>query len=103
MSCDGSLSLAIEGCATGDVTALESLFDCCSVLVNTLAAERIADPTVRCNVVLDIFLQVWRRAPLYDSSQQSAWPWLLREIDRTLDAVDAAPTTHPLFASSANG
>lgn len=98
--CGGSLSAAIEGCARGDVAALGSLFDGCGVLAATLAAERIVDPTVRPDAVVDIFLHLWRRAPLYDSRDQSAPHWLLREIGRALDDVNAPPVTHPLFAGS---
>ena len=101
MVCARSLSAAIQGCADGDVDALAALFDCCGVLANTLAAERIVDPTGRADVVVEIFLRLWRRAPLYDSQHQSATRWLLREIDRGLEDADAAPMTHPLFARSA--
>ncbi len=103
MVCGRSLSAAIEGCARGDVAALGSLFDCCGILATTLAAERIEDPALRCDAVVEIFLRLWRRAPLYDGHHHSAPHWLLREIGRALDDVQAPPTTHPLFVTTAAG
>lgn len=103
MACGRSLSAAIEGCARGELNALGSLFDCCGILATTLAAERIDDAALRCDAVVEIFLRLWRRAPLYDGDYQSAPHWLLREIGRALDDVDAPAVTHPLFARTATG
>ncbi|MDQ3629184.1 MAG: hypothetical protein M3419_10320 [Actinomycetota bacterium] len=85
------------------MAALGSLFDCCGVLASTLAAERIADPVLHRDAVVEIFLRLWRRAPFYDGRYQSASHWLLREIGRALDDMDAPPVTHPLFARAAAG
>jgi hypothetical protein len=103
VACGRSLSAAIEGCARGEESALGSLFDCCGILATTLAAERIGDPALRCDAVVEIFLRLWRRAPLYDREYQSAPHWLLSEIGRALDDVDAPAVTHPLFARTAAG
>lgn len=81
------LAAELQGVAAGDAIALERFFDATNRLVHGLALGILRDPQAAEEVVLDVYLQVWRQAGAYDSRRGSPLAWLTmlarsRAIDR---------------------
>jgi len=77
----------IDQVARGDVIAFETLYDRYAPRVLGLALKITGDRTLAEDILLEIFLGVWRRAITYQSQQEAFLSWLFR-IARNL-AIEA--------------
>jgi RNA polymerase sigma-70 factor (ECF subfamily) len=81
--------------ATGSREAFAAFYDRTSALVVGLVRRILVDPALSEQVALDVYLEAWRCAALFDPSQGRALSWLLtsayrRSIDLELATSDAA-------------
>jgi RNA polymerase sigma-70 factor (ECF subfamily) len=77
----------IERMAGGDQHALSSFYDRTSRLIYGLVLRILNDATAAEEVLLDVYMQVWRQAASYDRSRGKPLAWLVtiarsRAIDR---------------------
>jgi RNA polymerase sigma-70 factor (ECF subfamily) len=84
----------VEDCATlikrvasGDQSALTALYDGTNRLAYGLVLRVLQDTAAAEEVLLDVYMQVWRQAALYDERRGTPLAWLLtiarsRAIDR---------------------
>jgi RNA polymerase sigma-70 factor, ECF subfamily len=77
----------IKRVAGGDEYALSSLYDRSSRLIFGLLLRILGDPALAEEVLLDVYMQVWRQAGKYDPSRGKTLAWLViiarsRAIDR---------------------
>ena len=63
--------------ALGDEPALAQLYDCSGRIVYGLALRVLRDPSVAEEVMMEVYLQVWRTAASYDPARGSAAAWLV--------------------------
>jgi len=63
--------------ALGDEHALAQLYDCTSRIVYGLALRVLRDPSAAEEIMMEVYLQVWRTAPSYDPARGSASAWLI--------------------------
>ncbi len=73
--------------AQSDQTAFASLYNRLSGPLFSLAVRMLGDNAEAEDVLQDVFLQIWRRAPQYDPAQSSVFSWAMlitrgRVIDR---------------------
>jgi RNA polymerase sigma-70 factor (ECF subfamily) len=73
--------------AAGDEAALDELYGQSSGIVHSLALRILRDVSSAEDVTLEVYLQVWRRAPSFDPARGTASTWLFmlarsRAIDR---------------------
>ena len=73
--------------AVGDPQAFERLYDVIGAAVYGVARRVVRDPNRAEDVTQDVFLEVWRKAPSFDSSRGSAKTWVMTIAHRR--AVDA--------------
>jgi RNA polymerase sigma-70 factor (ECF subfamily) len=86
----GELILLIQSVAGGRPQALADLYDRTSRQVFALAYRVLKDRQVAEEVVLDVFLQVWRSAQGYDVARARPLGWLFTIArSRALDALRA--------------
>jgi RNA polymerase sigma-70 factor, ECF subfamily len=83
----GEIEDPLTRVAEGDERALAALYDRTSPWVYGLALRILKDPAAAEEVVLDVYLQVWRRAGAFSRERGSPASWLLtiartRAIDR---------------------
>src|SRR5205807_2735143 len=83
---DGWLHL-VQAVASGDQSALYSLYQQTHRIVFTLIVRIIMNRETAEEVTLDVFHDVWRRASTYDSANGSVVGWIMnqarsRAIDR---------------------
>ena len=71
----------------GDSQAFARLYDALSGSVHGLARRVVRDPERAEDVAQEVFLEVWRKAPTYESSKGTAKTWILTIAHRR--AVDA--------------
>jgi RNA polymerase sigma-70 factor (ECF subfamily) len=69
---------SIAAIASGDESALASLYDSASGLVYSLALRILRSRDDAEEVTLDVFMQVWKIAPKYDPGRGSPRAWLAR-------------------------
>lgn len=77
----------VEAIAAGDQRALRALYDRSHRLVFTLVVRITDDRETAEELTLDVFHDVWRRAPAYDPASGSVLGWIMnqarsRAIDR---------------------
>jgi RNA polymerase sigma-70 factor (ECF subfamily) len=77
----------IERVAEGDQSALSALYDSTSRLAYGLVLRVLNDKATAEEVLLDVYMQVWRQAAQYDKRRGTPLAWLLtiarsRAIDR---------------------
>ena len=72
----GFISDLVIRCGRGDDTALAQLFDLFYAPVAGAIASTTPGPQVAA-AVQDVFVSLWRRAPLYQPEQQSAVSWVM--------------------------
>jgi RNA polymerase sigma-70 factor (ECF subfamily) len=77
----------IQRVALADQTAFAALYDRLSGPLFSLALKILGDNAEAEDALQDVFLQIWRRAPNYDSTQSSVFSWAMlitrgRVIDR---------------------
>ena len=61
----------------GSVEAFAALYDEVAPLVHGVSVAALPDPESCDRVTVDVFLQLWRRAPQYDPERQEPIPWIL--------------------------
>src|SRR5262245_27584999 len=77
----------VERVATGDQSALATLYDATNRLIYSLVLRVLGDMSSAEEVLLDVYTQVWRQAASYDASRGAPLAWLTtiarsRAIDR---------------------
>lgn len=87
----GDLDVLLGRVARGDVEAFEALYDAVSAAVYGLARRVVRDPTQSEDVTQEVFLEVWRKAPRFDTARGTAKTWILTMAHRR--AVDAVRRT----------
>lgn len=86
----GELQLLIQSVARGEQAALAELYDRASRRVFVLALRILKDRQLAEEVVLDVFLQVWRTARSYQVARARPLGWLFTITrSRALDALRA--------------
>src|SRR3954454_5671913 len=73
--------------ARGDSRAFEELYDELSAAVFGLARRVVRDPARAEDVTQEVFLEIWRKAPRFDSALGKAKTWVMTIAHRR--AVDA--------------
>ncbi|MBI1760526.1 MAG: sigma-70 family RNA polymerase sigma factor [Acidobacteria bacterium] len=73
--------------AAGDQAAFTKLYDATQRQVYGLLLRMLKNPATAEEVLLDVYLQVWRQAASYDTARGSVWGWLMtitrsRALDR---------------------
>ena len=91
--------------AGGDQTALAQLYDQTSRLVYGLALRILGDAGAAEEATLDVYLQVWRQAYLFDAARGNPVAWLMtlarsRAIDRLRSSARARRQEEPLEAAA---
>ncbi|MFN0122940.1 MAG: sigma-70 family RNA polymerase sigma factor [Blastocatellia bacterium] len=90
----------LQQIAAGDQQALSDLYDTASQLVFGMALRMLRDRGAAEEVMLDVFMLVWKQAHSFDATRGRAMTWLMaitrnRAIDRMRAAAwlrrDAAP------------
>jgi RNA polymerase sigma-70 factor (ECF subfamily) len=71
-----ALSAFIERMAHGDQEALAALYDTTSPMVHGLAVKILRDERAAEDVMIDVYLQAFRRASSYDPERGSPMAWL---------------------------
>ena len=81
------LNLLITRVAAGDQLAMTSLYDTSSRVIYGLLLRILSEHALAEEVLLDVYMQVWRQAGSYDEVRGSPMAWMLtiarsRAIDR---------------------
>ena len=91
----------IKSIASGDQSALTTLYDTTSRLVFGLVVRIVSDRETAEEVLLDVFTQVWRQASSYDTNRGAPLAWLMtiarsRAIDRLRSGKHDQQNKEPL-------
>jgi RNA polymerase sigma-70 factor (ECF subfamily) len=91
----------IKSVASGDQSALSTLYDATSRLVFGLVVRIVSDRETAEEVLLDVFTQVWRQASSYDTGRGAPLAWLMtiarsRAIDRLRSGKHDQQNKEPL-------
>ncbi len=73
----GNLEELLTRVARSDTEALSELYDRLAGIVHALALRIVQDSTLAENTVQKVFLTVWHKAHMYDSSRASVRTWIL--------------------------
>jgi len=100
---DPGLARLVEGIRRGDEKSLAAFYDATSRWVYGLALKIVGEAAAAEEVVLDVFLQVWRRAASYQRERGSPESWLLaiarsRAVDRLRSGAAIRRREEPLEA-----
>jgi RNA polymerase sigma-70 factor, ECF subfamily len=84
---DQDLISLVERVATGDQSALASLYDATNRLIYSLVLRVLCDMSSAEEVLIDVYTQVWRQAASYDANRGAPLAWMAtiarsRAIDR---------------------
>lgn len=84
---DQDLISLVELIATGDQSALATLYDATNRLIYSLILRVLGDMSSAEEVLIDVYSQVWRQAASYDSNRGAPLAWMAtiarsRAIDR---------------------
>jgi RNA polymerase sigma-70 factor (ECF subfamily) len=95
------LATFIRGMADGDQSAMTALYDATNRLVYGLVLRILCDPAIAEEVMLDVYMQVWRQAAGYDMQRGSPLAWLTtvarsRAIDRLRSGKQRQQREEPL-------
>ncbi len=83
----------IKKIAAGDRAALITLYNRTNRLAYGVALRVLGDPAAAEEVLLDIYTEVWKRAPSYDPDQGSTLTWLATIAGaRCIDRIGMIPT-----------
>ena len=82
-----NLANFIHGMAGGDQHAMSALYDATNRLVYGLVLRILSDPGIAEEVLLDVYMQVWRQSSSYDDKRGGPLAWITtiarsRAIDR---------------------
>jgi len=66
----------LSGIRAGDESAMSALYDRYSSIVYSVAMRVLGDTGTAEDVLQEVFLQLWRKPSLFDSSRGSLGPWL---------------------------
>ena len=87
--------------AGGDHAAFAKLYDRLSGPLYSLAIKMLGDANEAQDAVQDVFVQIWRRAAKYDSTQSSVFSWaMLMTRSRIIDRLRARGRRLRVVASS---
>lgn len=91
----------IKKVASGDQSAVTTLYDSTSRMVFGLIVRIIGDRETAEEVLLDVFTQVWRQASSYDTNRGAPLAWLMtiarsRAIDRLRSGKHDQQNKEPL-------
>ena len=87
--------------AKGDQRAFAALYDRLSGPLYSLAVKMLGDANEAQDALQDVFVQIWRRAASYDSSQSSVFSWaMLMTRSRVIDRLRARGRRLHVVASS---
>jgi RNA polymerase sigma-70 factor (ECF subfamily) len=81
------LAAALVSCGRGDQQAFSTIYDHLAPLVHGIILRIVRDPSQAEEVTQEVFVELWRIAPRYDSSKGSAKVWAAtiahrRAVDR---------------------
>jgi RNA polymerase sigma-70 factor (ECF subfamily) len=84
---DQDLVSLVELVATGDQSALATLYDATNRLIYSLILRVLSDVSSAEEVLVDVYTQVWRQAASYDANRGAPLAWMAtiarsRAIDR---------------------
>jgi RNA polymerase sigma-70 factor, ECF subfamily len=84
---DQDLVSLVELVATGDQSALATLYDATNRLIYSLILRVLGDASSAEEVLVDVYTQVWRQAASYDANRGAPLAWMAtiarsRAIDR---------------------
>ena len=84
---DHDLVSLVELVATGDQSALATLYDATNRLIYSLILRVLGDANSAEEVLIDVYTQVWRQAASYDANRGAPLAWMAtiarsRAIDR---------------------
>ncbi|MBD0325519.1 MAG: sigma-70 family RNA polymerase sigma factor [Pyrinomonadaceae bacterium] len=96
----------IKRVAEGDQSALTEFYDSTNKLAFGLVLRVLNDRTVAEEVLLDVYMQVWRQAARYDESRGTPLSWLMtiarsRAIDRLRSGRQERQRNEPLETAGA--
>ncbi|HKP86604.1 MAG TPA: sigma-70 family RNA polymerase sigma factor [Blastocatellia bacterium] len=91
----------IKKVASGDQSALTTLYDSASRMVFGLIVRIVGDRETAEEVLLDVFTQVWRQASAYDTNRGAPLAWIMtiarsRAIDRLRSGKHDQQSKEPL-------
>ncbi len=82
---DAELMRKVKG---NDSRALEALYNRYSPILYTVAKKITADPALAEEVLIDIFVIIWRKSSFYDERTGNAYCWLLTLArNKAVDAI----------------
>ena len=95
------LANLIRGMAERDESAMSALYDATNRLVYSLVLRILSDPAIAEEVMLDVYMQVWRQASTYDEKRGGPLAWLTtvarsRAIDRLRSGKQRQQREEPL-------
>ncbi|HEY0546957.1 MAG TPA: sigma-70 family RNA polymerase sigma factor [Pyrinomonadaceae bacterium] len=95
------LANLIRGMAERDQGAMSALYDATNRLVYSLVLRILSDPASAEEVMLDVYMQVWRQASTYDEKRGGPLAWLTtvarsRAIDRLRSGKQRQQREEPL-------
>ena len=78
----------LTGIAQGDRTAFAALYERFSRPLYSLAYKMLASESEAQDVVQEVFLSVWNKAPTFDSKRGSAFSWVVTQVrNRAIDRI----------------
>jgi RNA polymerase sigma-70 factor (ECF subfamily) len=108
-ACESEWITLVRSIASGDQRALRALYERTNRLVFTLTMRITNDRQTAEEVTLDVFHEVWQRAPKYDPADGSVVGWIMNQArSRAIDRLRfekrkkrASPSEDDSIASSA--
>ena len=100
-----SLAILIDKIARGCESALKNLYDNTIAQVYGLAYRILNNQADADEVALDVFKQIWNKAPDYEPGRGTASAWVItltrsRAIDRIRSDTKRRTTNEPLYADN---
>jgi RNA polymerase sigma-70 factor, ECF subfamily len=94
----------LRAIAQGEPEALGILYDRYSNLLYSLAIRILNDPLEAEEVLQEVFLQIWQKAPFFDEplGKPSSWVVIMTR-NKAIDRIRARPTQFRAFKETANG
>jgi RNA polymerase sigma-70 factor (ECF subfamily) len=87
--------------SAGDQGAFRALYDRLSGPLYSLVCKMLGDVAEAQEVLQDVFVQIWRRAPTYDAGQSTVFTWaVLQTRSRTIDRLRARGRRARIVAGS---